>query len=257
FTDSLQPPNWTTAVDFVPGTGNIVTAIHLGGAGQPSRFYRVRLLTSSDLAPAASFTGGPTSGQIPLTVSFADTSAGYITNRFWDFGDGSTTNTPAATVVHTYTAPGSNTVTLTATGPAGSSTQTRPNYIVAIAQLLITSIQTSGSNVLIAFTSSAGQFYRVEYTDTLSPPNWTTAVDFVPGTGGIVTAIHLGGASQPSRFYRVRLLTGSDLAPAANFTGSPTSGQVTLKVTLAAGARSLPGRSRRSEENTYELQSRG
>src|SRR5262249_45567703 len=153
YTDSLSPPNWLTAVDFVPGTGNIVTAVHVGGAGQPHRFYRVRLLTGADVLPVANFTAGPTSGQLPLTVTFTDTSSGYVTNRFWDFGDGSTTNTGFGNVTHTYTIPGTNTVKLIATGPAGSDTRIRANYIVAGGQPIITSIQTSGTNVLISFTS--------------------------------------------------------------------------------------------------------
>src|SRR5207245_4564030 len=129
YTDSLSPPAWKTAIDFVPGTGDIVTAIHVGGAGQPSRFYRVRLLTTVELAPAANFTASPAFGQAPLKVTFVDTSTGYVTNRFWDFGDGSTTNTTATNVSHTYSLAGTNTVRLTVTGPFGISTSTRTNYI--------------------------------------------------------------------------------------------------------------------------------
>src|SRR5439155_22517332 len=165
-------------------------------------------------------------------VTLVDTSTGYVTNRFWDFGDGSTTNTGAASVSHTYTSAGPNTVRLTVTGPAGTDTRIRSNSIVALDYLLITSIQTSGSNVLISFTSQTGQFYRVEYTDSLSPAIWKTASDFVPGTGDIVTAIHVGGGGRPSRFYRVRLLTSIELALAANFSASPALGQAPLKVTF-------------------------
>jgi len=232
YTDSLSPPTWKTAMDFVPGTGDIVTAIHIGGTGQPSRFYRVRLLTNIELVPAANFTASPAFGQAPLKVTFVDTSTGYVTNRFWDFGDGSTTNTTATTVSHIYGFAGTNTVRLTVTGPAGTDTHVGSNSIVTIGYLLITAIHTSGSNVLISFTSQSGQFYRVEYTDSLSPASWKTAVDFVPGTGDIVTALHIGGAGQPSRLYRVRLLTNIELAPAANFTANPAFGQAPLKVTF-------------------------
>src|SRR5205814_8601247 len=41
-------------------------------------------------APVADFRASPISGFAPLTVTFADGSTGTITNRFWDFGDGST-----------------------------------------------------------------------------------------------------------------------------------------------------------------------
>jgi len=163
-------------------------------------------LTALDLALMANFSASPTFGQAPLFTTFVDSSNGYITNRFWNFGDGSTTNTMAGTLSHIYSSAGTNTVTLTVSGPFGTSTSTRTNYIAAINPLLITSIRVSASNVIITFTSSAGQFYRLEYADALPLSSWSTAVDSIAGTGGIVSATHLGGAISTSRFYRLRLL---------------------------------------------------
>jgi PKD repeat protein/lysophospholipase L1-like esterase len=82
-------------------------------------------------ALVARFTGSPTNGTEPLTVTFSDTSMGTITNRFWDFGDTTTTNTTTNTMVHTYTA-GAYAVTLIASGDAGASTNTQPNYITVL-----------------------------------------------------------------------------------------------------------------------------
>src|SRR5207244_2782907 len=82
------------------------------------------------VAPAASFSGSPTSGLKPLTVSFTDNSTGTITNRFWDFGDSSTTNTTATTFSHTYLVAGTNTVRLTVSGPLGTDTLQRIGYIL-------------------------------------------------------------------------------------------------------------------------------
>src|SRR3989442_14544522 len=73
---------------------------------------------------------GATGGLKPLTVSFSDNSSGTITNRFWDFGDSSTTNTSATTFNHTYLAAGTNTVSLTVSGPLGTNTLQRTSYIV-------------------------------------------------------------------------------------------------------------------------------
>src|SRR5262249_2438824 len=98
----LAPAVWQTAVDFVSGTGNIVQAVHVGGGGRPARFYRVKLLDNSEVMPSAEFSGTPASGAKPLTVTFTDTSTGAITNRFWNFGDGTVLNTNAAVVSHTY-----------------------------------------------------------------------------------------------------------------------------------------------------------
>jgi PKD repeat protein len=80
--------------------------------------------------PVAAFTGTPTNGAAPLAVTFTDSSTGSITNRFWDFGDGNTSNTTATTMNHTYNA-GTFTVSLTVSGSSGSSTNIQSSYIVA------------------------------------------------------------------------------------------------------------------------------
>ena len=55
-------------------------------------------------SPTAVFSASPTNGAGPLTVTFTDSSTGPITNRFWSFGDGGTTNFVNATnPTHTYT----------------------------------------------------------------------------------------------------------------------------------------------------------
>src|SRR5207249_11570983 len=66
----------------------------------------------------------------PWTVSFHSTSTSMITSLYWDLGDGSTTNTSLANRIHIYAGANTNTVTLTASGPAGSDTLTVPSYIV-------------------------------------------------------------------------------------------------------------------------------
>ncbi|MGD1020376.1 MAG: glycosyl hydrolase family 28 protein, partial [Verrucomicrobiia bacterium] len=91
----------------------------------------VRLTVGAPTAPAAGFSGSPTSGMAPLTVTFTDMSAGSITNRFWDFGDGATTNTTAGNLTHTYNSVGSFRVSLTVTGPAGTNTLSQASYITA------------------------------------------------------------------------------------------------------------------------------
>ena len=92
-------------------------------AGQATFLATVPLL--------ALFTGNPTSGLEPLAVTFTDTSTGTISNRFWDFGDGGTTNTTTNSMAHSYVA-GTYPVTLVVTGPDGVNTNTKPNYITSL-----------------------------------------------------------------------------------------------------------------------------
>ncbi|HVM61327.1 MAG TPA: choice-of-anchor tandem repeat GloVer-containing protein [Verrucomicrobiae bacterium] len=95
------------------------------GSGASANGTVFRLTPS---APVASFSVGPSTGFEPLTVLFTDASTGIISNRFWNFGDGSTTNTTATSVSHVYAA-GSYTVTLVVSGAGGVSTNAQPNCV--------------------------------------------------------------------------------------------------------------------------------
>jgi hypothetical protein len=78
--------------------------------------------------PVASFTGTPLSGTAPLAVTFTDTSSNTPTSWSWTFGDGGTST--AQNPTHTYSAPGTYTVALTATNAGGSNTVTKTGYVV-------------------------------------------------------------------------------------------------------------------------------
>jgi len=80
-------------------------------------------------APVAAFTGSPTSGTAPLTVTFTDSSTGSPTSWSWNFGDSSLENATMQNPVHTYASASTYTVSLNVTNSAGSNTVTRTNYI--------------------------------------------------------------------------------------------------------------------------------
>ena len=77
----------------------------------------------------AGFTADVTSGPAPLDVAFADRSTGAFTDWSWDFGDGA--GSTAQSPVHTYAAPGVYTVTLRASGPEGSDSERKVDYVTA------------------------------------------------------------------------------------------------------------------------------
>jgi len=85
------------------------------------------LILGEPTPPAANFSATPTLGTYPLTVSFTDQSTGIIDTYSWNFGDGTTSYTRNPT--HKYNIPGTYTVSLTVTGPGGSDTETKTNYI--------------------------------------------------------------------------------------------------------------------------------
>ena len=80
----------------------------------------------------AGFTADLTSGPVPLTVNFTDQSTGDITSWSWDFGDGATSTEQNPS--HTYTDAGTYTVSLAVTGPCGSDTEVKVNFITVLEQ---------------------------------------------------------------------------------------------------------------------------
>ena len=95
---------------------------------------RVDLTVSTEepvAAPSADFSGSPRIGGAPLRVEFTDESEGDIDSWDWDFGDGSTSS--AENPAHVYKSMGKYDVSLTVTGAGGSDTETKRNYITALA----------------------------------------------------------------------------------------------------------------------------
>jgi serine protease len=110
------------------------TAVDLGAAGWDQSYgYGLidayAALTYGPPPPVAEFSGDPTSGVIPLDVQFTDLSTGDITSWNWTFGDGGTSTLQHPS--HRYEAEGYYTVSLTVSGPNGSDTETKVDYIHA------------------------------------------------------------------------------------------------------------------------------
>jgi PKD repeat protein len=82
-------------------------------------------------AVAADFSASPVSGTLPLEVTFTNQSTGAYTETLWHFGDGVTSTQESPT--HTYTSAGVYTVTLDVSGPGGSDSLARENYITVSA----------------------------------------------------------------------------------------------------------------------------
>ncbi len=80
-----------------------------------------------DFGVKAAFSATPLTGTVPLTVHFTNESSGDYTTSLWDFGDNITSTQESPT--HVYTAEGTYTVALTVSGPGGTDTLTRTNYI--------------------------------------------------------------------------------------------------------------------------------
>ncbi len=89
-----------------------------------------KILTGTSVAePVADFFSAPTYGWDGyFTAEFVSLSLGWITDYLWEFGDGATSTELAAS--HKYPGPGLYTVTLTVSGPGGSDSKTKTDYIL-------------------------------------------------------------------------------------------------------------------------------
>ncbi len=112
----------TRSADF-PIAANAFAITH---SGDYDAYFSSFAVTVTNTV-AADFTAVPTAGPPPLTVQFTNLSVGESLTATWDFGDGQISSLLHPT--HTYTIPGSFTVTLTVSGPDGSDIITRPHYI--------------------------------------------------------------------------------------------------------------------------------
>lgn len=83
------------------------------------------------LTAQSNFSAMPTAGVAPLAVQFADTSSGDYLSTLWDFGDGTQSVEPDP--IHTYTAAGVYTVSLTIGGYGESDSLVRTEYVTVAA----------------------------------------------------------------------------------------------------------------------------
>jgi PKD repeat protein len=177
-----------TAPTLAPNTAANVTVVTPGGTSNALSFT---FGATTPIVPAnVAFVNPPTSGSVGQSVTFTPATAtttascGSITSYKIDFGDGSpvqTSATPSATT-HTYTSPGTFTVTLTVTDCAGgvASTSTTiaisgpagPAIAVAAGWNLVSG--PSGS----VFSQCNGPLYTFQAGNT--------AYQVVPNTSGIV-----------------------------------------------------------------------
>lgn len=159
----------------------------------------------------ANFTGGPTNGVPPLTVTFTNLSAG-ATNYTWTFGDGniSTNANPS----NTYTNAGLYSVTLVATGPAGTGTLIRTNYVnVGFPNQLLVgstflpngSFQFAISNLDgTAMTARQQTHVNVYATRDLRLPftNWTLVTNPTAIVGGLLQVTDPAASPGTQKYYR-------------------------------------------------------
>ncbi|GEM_PF-789751 len=242
--DQVKQRLFDTADDIDNVSGNASYAGKLG-AGRVNAFNAVND-GGTPSAPSADFTADPTSGCAPLTVNFTDASSGEITSWSWDFGDGSTSG--AQNPSHQYTTAGTYTVALTVTGPGGSDTKTKTDYITVYAPITadFSGTPTSGDAPLtVNFTdASSGDVTTWSWdfgdggtSSTQNPSHqYTTAGTYTVS----MTASNSCDSDTKTKTDYITVTEPSGNPPVADFSASPTSGTAPLLVTFTDQSTNNP-----------------
>lgn len=125
--DSPFVHNATTTKQSVNSTTDLAVLAVNGDTRRYWHHFETLPAAGPPQPPVASFTGTPTSGAAPLTVSFTDTSTGPPASWSWSFGDGASSTAEHPT--HTYTSAGTFTVSLTIANSSGQDTKTQVDYV--------------------------------------------------------------------------------------------------------------------------------
>ena len=217
---------------------------------------QVNLIVSNSTASlVASFTGSPTNGVVPLSVTFTDTSTGSITSNFWDFGDGSTTNfTVPTNVTHTYSVVGVYSVTLIASGSADVSTNTQVNLITVLDPFTVWQLEYFGCTACPQAAADAdplgkGMSNTNQFLAGINPTNNLSAlriVSVVPQSNDVVITWTTAGG----RTNAVQATSGDgNSGYSTNFVDInkapiilPGSGDATTNCVDVGGATNAPSR---------------
>jgi len=214
-----------THVYTTPGVYTVsLTATGPGGVDTETKVAYVTVL---EPPPVAEFAGTQLSGPNPLLSFFTDLSTGMVTSWSWDFGDGGTSTLQNPT--HSYTSPGVYSVSLTATGPGGSDTNTKLGYVVVADPVPVAEfsglpigglapLTVDFTNLSTDASSASWTFGDSNFSTALNPQHtYTTAGVYTVS----LTATGPGGSSTETKYDYITVI---EPPPTTNFVASPTSG---------------------------------
>ena len=195
--------------------------------------------------PVAAFSASPTSGAIPLTVTFTDQTTNTPTNEQWNYGDGIGVSGLPGSNTHTYTNAGTYTVWMTATNSAGSNTVTKTNLIVTasppIPASFSTNIRTGGAPLTVQFTDTSPGV-PTTWTWNFGDSGTSTAQNpsHVYNSAGTYTVTHTAsnvagwGTITASNYITVYAV------PVSSFHASPLTGTYPLAVQFTDDTSNTP-----------------
>ncbi|WP_292381693.1 PKD domain-containing protein [Methanosarcina sp. UBA289] len=249
----------TNPVHTYNKSGNYTVALtttNAGGSDKVQKSRYINVISENDsvasnpdyIVPTTAFSGTPTVGSTPLTVSFTDQSTGSPTAWRWNFGDGS--NSTDKNPVHKYSKSGLYSVALTASNANGSDALTKTSYIYVSNTLAapVTSFSaspTSGSMPLtVSFTDQSTEL-PIAWRWTFGDGNTSTEKNPVhkynkSGRYTVtLTASNANGSDVLTKSSNI-VVSSVLAAPVTSFSASSTSGKAPLTVDFTDQSTGLP-----------------
>lgn len=194
--------------------GSYSVTLRAGNSAGFGNITKTNYITVGKATFQASFTASPVQGIAPLSVQFTDTSTGDVTSRLWDFGDETTSVEQNPT--HTYSAPGTYSVTLSISNADQHSELTFPEYISVTevsgdsssgggssssdtdyspeptsnieAKLQVQRYIAAGSHTKFEFTKNANSIYAVEFDSERTFGNTRMTIEQLKDKSDLTTA---------------------------------------------------------------------
>ena len=157
-----------------PGVYTITLTVT--GPGGSDTEIKTDYITVTEPVPEPDFEADPTYGEAPLTVNFTDLTQNPVDTWLWDFGDGATSTEQNSQ--HIYTDEDYFTVSLTVTGPGGTNTITKVDYINT-ANLVSLDVTADPETICLGETSqlnanASGGTENYTYSWTSDPEGFTS-----------------------------------------------------------------------------------
>lgn len=221
------------------GDGNTSTQTNPSHTYATDGFYDVTLSATSScgtetymtnipvfVAPTAEFTATPTTGCAPLSVGFVDQSSTNTLSWSWSFPGGTPSSSIQQFPTVNYSMPGTYSVTLQVSNPAGTDVEVKTNYItVGAAPTANYTFVVNGATVAFTSTSTnpAGSgplTYNWDFGDGNSSTQANPTHTYTAGGTFGVTLTVTNNCGSAIKVQSVNI----PLAPVAGFSANNTTG---------------------------------
>ncbi|MDB5255812.1 MAG: C-terminal target protein [Chitinophagaceae bacterium] len=206
--------DWRTeTIDLSAYTGQRVRLLFRAMNDYGDNLYLDKInIAGTYASPVADFTASKTTGVASAeAIAFTNASTGNITSYTWNFGAEATPPTASTVGPHSvsYSTTGSKTISLTITGPGGTNTVTKTNYVSVVTSVISSStLENAGIKVypnptkdMIYIDAPNSEYVSAEVLDVLS----NTVIEKQGNTDGSRLEISLTG--KPQGLYLMMIKT--------------------------------------------------